>query len=503
MTKRMMLLVVAVMAAMAVGAWDFSGIVYCDRNGNGVQDKGEKGIKGIAVTNGDTIVLTDRKGRYVLPYMTGNSVLPILPADYTMAGHRVVNANFAFMDGQKEGNRADFGLVKKRVNKRFRLNAVGDVQVGNYQEVDYALRTLWPELLQPEQTVSINLFLGDLVNNSVGLYGDLRELMEQLPQQTWTVLGNHDRDVDSICWRQARTYNEMFGADMYAFNEGCVHFIILNNVCPDGTRGYKNHLTERQLRFVEQDLKYVPKGKLIVLSMHIPLAYTDNRNELFRLLSGRGDVLAITAHLHQVARFFHQAEGVRIHELGAGASCGFWWVGERDVDGVPAALQQEGTPRNYFVIDFDGRGYQLRCKAIGMDERRQMTIRVTGIDTLDTYLRDLKRVPPGQLLLTVYGGSDSTRVRCRLDGGEWLACRKDSLMDPNVARIREMNHLKAYPTRFSRVNPFRHRSSHQLWSLPLPASCRQGAHTVEVEADDRWGFRASGCRSFCFPKQLQ
>ena len=62
------MLVVAVMAAMAVGAWDFSGIVYCDRNGNGVQDKGEKGIKGIAVTNGDTIVLTDRKGRYVLPH---------------------------------------------------------------------------------------------------------------------------------------------------------------------------------------------------------------------------------------------------------------------------------------------------------------------------------------------------------------------------------------------------------------------------------------------------
>lgn len=87
--------------------------------------------------------------------------------------------------------------------------------------------------------------------------------------------------------------------------------------------------------------------------------------------------------------------GVRVHELSAGASCGFWWVGEKDSDGVPSALQQEGTPRNYFVLDFDDTRYTLRCKAIGRDATHQMTIHVTGIDTLDTYLRDMKDVPIG------------------------------------------------------------------------------------------------------------
>src|SRR3712207_8265829 len=42
---------------------------------------------------------------------------------------------------------------------------------------------------------------------------------------------------------------------------------------------------------------------------------------------------------------------VRVHELGTGASCGFWWVGEKDWQGVPAALQQGGAPRNYFVME--------------------------------------------------------------------------------------------------------------------------------------------------------
>jgi hypothetical protein len=69
-----------------------------------------------------------------------------------------------------------------------------------------------------------------------------------------------------------------------------------------------------------------------------------------------------------------------------------------------------------------------------------------------------------------------------------------------VARIREMNLLKAYPTAYNRMNPLRHRESHQVWTLELPEAYRQGAHTVEVEAADRWGFTATGRRSFCFPK---
>ena len=507
MIKRIIIIALASLSC-TVRAQSFSGTVFLDRNQNGVKDQGEKGIKGILVSNGDTIVKTDRQGHYTLPYVDGGSLFPILPADYTMSGSRIVNANFSYM---KEGNAgtADFALVRKRVSNHFRLNAVGDVQVGNYQELEYATRTLWPELLEPADngkngpTREINLFLGDLVNNNLSLYDELNILIGQLPQQSWTVLGNHDRDVDSLAWRQTRSYNAWFGADMYAFNEGKVHFVILNNVYPDGKRGYKNHLSERQLRFVEQDLKHVPADRLIVLSMHIPIAYTDNRADLFRLLAGRGDVLAITAHLHQVARFFHESDGLRIHELGAGATCGFWWVGEKDADGVPTALQQEGTPRNYFMIDFNDRDYRLRCKAIGRDAHQQMNIYVTGIDSLDTHLRDLKDVPSGLLTMTVYGGCDSTRVRCRLDGGEWQKCQKQMMIAPNVARIREMNLIGQYPTLYNRVNPMRRRDSHQLWTLMLPEDCRRGAHCVEVEAVDNWGFQAKGRRSFCFPKEKQ
>ena len=490
------------------------GTVFDDRNGNGLQDKGEKGLRGVPVSNGDTIVVTDRRGHYELPVTEGFSVFPILPADYTLPTNRVVNAGFRYFDATgMEGGAIDFPLQKRPVNRRFRLNAIGDVQVSNYQELDYATRTLWPELLSPtshhsEERSSIlhsslftlNLFLGDLVNNNLSLYPDIRRLMEQLPQPSWTVLGNHDRDVDTVGWRQTRSYNETFGADMYAFNEGRVHFVVLNNVFPDGARGYKGRFSERQLRFVRQDMQLVPDDRLIVLCMHIPLAHTLNASELISLVEGRGDLLVLSGHMHQVGRFFHEGRGVRLHELSAGAACGFWWVGEKDADGVPAALQQEGTPRNYFVLDFDDTRYQMRCKAVGQDAGRQMTIHVTGIDSLDQHLRDLKNLETGLVMMTVWGGCDSTTVRCRVDGGEWQVCQKQALIDPNVARTRELNLQRVYPTTYNRMNPLRHRPSGQLWTLRLPAGACRGAHTVEVEATDRFGFRATGRRSFCFMK---
>lgn len=475
-----------------------TGTVFHDSNKNGKIDRGEKKLRGILVSNGDTIVVTDKHGRYQLPVIAGGSVMPILPADYTLTGSKLVNANFYYLGDRQEDNpTVDFPMQRKKVNNRFLLNALGDVQVGNYQELDYATRTLWPELLK-SSSPTLNLFLGDLVNNNVSLYQDIRSLIEQLPDPSWTVLGNHDRDVDSVRWRQYRSFGEMFGADMYAFNEGKVHFIILNNVYGQGSRGYETFLSERQLNFVRQDLKYVPQDHLIVLSMHIPFALTKNRQDLLHLLKGRGHVLALTGHLHQVRRFFQQGDGVSVHELGAGAACGFWWVGEKDGEGIPAALQQEGTPRNYFVVEFNNNNYQFRCKTIGQDPQKQMTIHVTGIDTLDTHLRDLKDIPPATLMLTIYGGCDSTEVRCRLDNGEWMVCKKANLVDPNVARTREQNLQKIFPTPYNRTNPLRKRESHQLWTLELPDDYRQGAHVVEVEAHDSYGFSATGTRSFCF-----
>lgn len=481
-------------------AW-IEGCVYEDGNQNGIQDKGEKGISGIAISNGDTVLLADKQGHFRIRLSKGNSIFPILPNNWTLLSNQIVNSGFYYWNshGDTETQQINFGLNKKKVNKHFSINAIGDVQVGNSQELDYASRSLWPELLQADSS-SFNIFLGDLVNNNLNLFPAIKQMMELLPVQSWTVIGNHDRDADSIRINQTFSYNTAFGSATYAFNEGNVHFIVLNNVYGKGTRSYVGKISDSQLRFVSNDLKLVPKNAQIVLCMHIPLVHTTNSSALIEILEGRGNVLALTGHMHQVERNFLHGQDVCVHELVTGASCGFWWVGEKDWEGIPSALMQCGTPRNYFVFDFTKKDYSFRYKGIGMDASRQMNIWIAGIDSTDVYIDELRNKHQGEMLVTVYGASDSTIVRCRLDNGEWLLCEKKEELDVNVARVRSWNQLKIYPTRFNRRNPFRRQFSPQIWGLQLPKECCEGVHLIAVEASDQWGFKASGERCFYYQR---
>lgn len=459
-----------------------------------------KGKAGVAVSNGDTIVMTDRKGRYTLPVVDDMCVFPVLDGGWRVAGTaKVGNASFRFMDPENplRGD-ADFVIVPREVKDRFSVNVIGDVQVGDLQELDYAARTLWPELMA-DSVAAFNLWLGDLVNNNLELYPRLRSMMEMLPAGSWTMTGNHDRDVDSVRTRQTASFSREFGAPVYAFTEGNVTFVVLNNVYGDGARSYKGRLDERQLRFVGNLVGILPPERRIVVTTHIPLAYTSNKDELMALLRGRGDVLALTGHMHAVGRYLHHGDGVTVHELVGGAACGFWWVGERDWDGVPSALMQCGTPKGYFRFDFTTEGYEFSYKGTGQDAGRQASVWVAGIDTLQTHIPGLMELERGEMLVTVYGGCDSTSVVAVIDGTERLVGEKVKMMDPNVARTREFNNKKIYPTRHSRRNPFRRNPSPQIWRVVLPERYRTGTHSVDVTAYDDYGLRCRARRAFSFP----
>ena len=47
------------------------GSVFDDRNRNGLYDKGETGVSGVAVSNGEEVVLTDDSGSYELEIESG------------------------------------------------------------------------------------------------------------------------------------------------------------------------------------------------------------------------------------------------------------------------------------------------------------------------------------------------------------------------------------------------------------------------------------------------
>lgn len=379
----------------------------------------------------------------------------------------------------------------------FTLNAIGDVQVGDDEELSYAVRSLWP-MLQNQPSTSLNLFLGDLVNNNVELYPELSRLISLLPSHNYAVVGNHDRipllanptDLDSARVVQTEPFRKAFGPDYYSFDYQRLHVIVLNNVLAKGKRGYTGAITRRQLDFVADDLRKVKKNRRILLAMHIPLARTSNRDQLLKMLEHRDRVIVLTGHMHQVARHRYNIPGTRVNELVAGATCGFWWVGEKNFRGVPSALMQCGTPKGYFQFHFTRGGLAHTYRFVPTDSRSEVNVWVAGRDTLDRHVAGLDTIADGRVLVTVYGASDSTRVRMRVDGGPWVTCTHALYPDPNVARQRMMYTQHVYPTSYSKRNPLRAVPSRQVWTTLLPQDQRHKEHVIQVEAEDDSGFRA-------------
>src|SRR5690606_3143873 len=122
-------------------------------------------------------------------------------------------------------------------------------------------------------------------------------------------MGNHDMYYDAkIDEHSDDTYEANFGPNNFSFNYGKVHFIVLDNVLypdPRDGKGYWGGFREDQLKFVENNLKFVPKDHLIVLAFHIPLVdnntewfKVEDRERLFDLLKDYPNTLSMSAHTH-------------------------------------------------------------------------------------------------------------------------------------------------------------------------------------------------------------
>lgn len=501
MTKALFFLsLLLLFSGITSGQNKINGIVFLDINKNGKKDSTEKGLRNISVSNGDTIVMTDKNGKFSFPLEGGISIFPILPSNYRMSFSSIGNACFKYIGYSPVDEKSEdiiFPVNKIIPEDNFRIGAVGDIQVGDREEINYANQTIIPELAS-RSDLAFNIFLGDLVNDESALFPELESMLKNVASSVWTVYGNHDRVAPGN--NQDKAYNEYFGASHYAFNYGEVHFIVLNNVWSDGTRKYEGRITDQQLRFVNNDLALVPKSKLVVICQHIPMVYTKNKDQLLAMLEKRGQrVLFLSGHTHQVSR--HQL-GENIDELVVGASCGNWWVGEKDWQGIPTALMQCGAPRNYFVVDFSKDKYSFSFKGIGLDENRQMDIWVAGQDSLDCRIAGFSEYKRNEVIANIYGGGDSTKVRLKIGNGLWIPMKKMLLTAPNVSRLSAMNKIGNYPSGFSRKAALRNSPSSHIWVGYLPAEIINGVQKIQIEANDKF-FHAEGIRFLNFPSAKQ
>ena len=433
----------------------------------------------------------------------------------------------------------------ERQGRVLRVALVGDPQVDNPVEMGYARRSIYRDL-RGRRDLDLCIFLGDLVNDNMSLLPESLSVIDSLPFQSFMVPGNHDRDVyrgakssgSMSRPRDLSTWRKLVGYVDTSFVRGNVRFIMMNNVrhAAAGITDYVGGFTEKQKHWLDSVLvtdvarggkmssgsvdrsRRPSRGKvtpaLTILATHIPFSQMKGRDSVLALIPEHTRMLYVSGHTHFVSR------DDSIPEVIAGATCGSWWRGVKDSDGVPYALQSCGAPRGYFVAEISRDGdYRLRYRCVGMDDE----VSVWGVRVeCEGAVRPEDNIVMGKdesegvtvkegggvyrLYINVFGGAPDGVVRVRggrrwrivshgngvqVDDGSdspdvfmesprrkrYLVCERSTKTAPEVEQVIEFNASMSRDYRKSHRDefiPLRRKPSTHLWqttdfvSGPLP-----------------------------------
>jgi hypothetical protein len=332
------------------------------------------------------------------------------------------------------------------------------------------------------------LTLGDISFDRKDLYTSVNAATGRVGIPFYNTHGNHDANYDGQdTYDHFESWRTVFGPRYYSFDYGPVHFVILSNVLfPEVGRDYVPGLGEAQLEWLEADLSRVPKDRLVVLTMHIPLRPADavpDFGRLYDLLKDRPHTVSFSAHSHTYMQAFVPEEwgwhGVAPHyHINAGATCGRWWGGALDETNIPNATSADGTPNGYFVVSFDGSDYAARFKGARKPADYQMQI-----EAPDSVARGILAETPVRVNVFA-SGPESTVEMSVGDSGPWVAMTYAPQPDPLYARVveRESGENAAV--------------SNHMWEANLPGNLAPGGHLIRVRTRDRFGQEFSGARIF-------
>ena len=321
--------------------------------------------------------------------------------------------------------------VEHGSGRPLRVALIGDPQVDNAGELDFARRSVIKELAG-RKDIDLAVFLGDIVNDAPGLLTPMKQSLDSLPFPYCCIPGNHD-DPD--------VFRSVFGYRDTSLAVRGIRFVLMDNS--------SGSLSAEQKRNLSGYLGI--KSARTVLCTHIPLKFC--RDSSFETVTLQNDLLLVSAHLHRVFRETYQSGN---EEISVGASCGSWWRGPLR-NGIPYALMNCGAPRGYFIADFRRNGnYSLSYKAIGLPDCEQASLARTA----------------DSIFVNVWGGSPDAKVSLRARAGGRTIKRRCSLshsVAPEVMEVIRPNSAAGAQWRKTHRDefiPLRKISSSHLWSCP-------------------------------------
>lgn len=348
-----------------------------------IKDTNGKPIKGVAVSDGFSVVTTNDQGYYTMNVSRDCWYIYIsIPSEYKIETNEYGQPDF-FKKYPSNTPQYDFTLTPLPNGKeaKFALFAMGDPQVSSSSKLTRFKNEAVPGVkaysseLISKGIPCYGITLGDIISNSDssnsgGYRDDMRDgfHISKIGIPVFQVMGNHDNtfcntsqplfaDERSSYFelKQQREFEAIFGPVNYSFNRGDVHIIGMRDIVyTTNTSGakYQKGFLPSQWEWLKQDLAVVPKDKMIVLCVHIQILNSDQNytQDVLKLFDQYKEAHIISGHSHIMHNYEHIAEGTghKVYEHNSCALCGCWWA---------ANIAGDGSPNGYQVFIGEGNTF--------------------------------------------------------------------------------------------------------------------------------------------------
>lgn len=356
----------------------------------GVVRSRERGLAGVAISDGLDVVRTQRDGTFELHSSTDRDFVRLcVPAGHRIPLNPTGTARF-YQPLARDRNEqtVSFDLEPlAQSDEAHTLLLLGDIQTENMLEMSWFHERSVPDLRQTVAGLNdrevFGVSCGDIMYDNLELYPEYERGVSRIGIPFFQVVGNHDLDQGGHPDRLSTgTFERHFGPRYYSFDRGAVHYVILDDVLWHGS-GYIGYLDDDQLRWLERDLALVEPGRPVIVATHIPVlggkhirlgqrrpeptVSVTNRESLYRLLEPY-QAHVLTGHTHESEHVYEHG----VHEHVTGAICGAWWSGP---------ICADGTPNGYCIYDVEGETVRWRYKSTGHPETHQLRIYPRGMDS--------------------------------------------------------------------------------------------------------------------------
>ncbi len=272
------LLIILFSFSPGVYATNVSGVVFNDTNSNGIKDKNETGIKGVAVSDQITVVLTDANGMYSLAVSKGFGILFISMPQ----GYKAVKLFYQKIDLSATITQLDFALIKTASPTQFTFIHGSDTHISEKSLDRIHKFQAIVDSVKPDFV----LITGDLIKDALrvpekeatGLYELYKTEMARTSSPVWNAPGNHEifgieRHLSLVSKEHPlygrAMYRYYLGPDYYSFNYGGIHFVALNSLEFEDT-WYYGSIDSVQQSWLKKDLATIPSTMPVVTFQHVP-----------------------------------------------------------------------------------------------------------------------------------------------------------------------------------------------------------------------------------------